>query len=169
MGADPRVMEFFPNTYDRSHGETSAALIRARLESDGYGWWALEVKGGAPFAGVIALQMVPAEMPFAPVMEVGWRLAFEVWGRGFATEGALGALGFGFERLECDEIVALTAAINLRSQRVMEKLGMMHDSADDFENPKLPAAHRLRKHVLYRLRREAFFARGLGAAHYTVL
>ncbi|MBC5828846.1 MAG: GNAT family N-acetyltransferase [Candidatus Eremiobacteraeota bacterium] len=113
--------------------------------------------------------MVPAEMPFAPAMEVGWRLAFEAWGRGFATEGALGALGFGFERFECDEIVALTAAINLRSQRVMEKLGMMRDSADDFEHPKLPAAHRLRRHVLYRLRRDAFFARRLGAADYTVL
>ncbi len=155
MSADPRMMEFFPETYDRARSESSAAAMRAQLEADGYGWWAVEVKGGPAFAGIIALQLVPAEMPFAPAMEVGWRLAFEVWGHGLATEGARAALSFAFERLRRDEVVALTAATNLRSQRVMQNLAMSRDPAEDFEHPKLEPGHPLRKHVLYRINREA--------------
>lgn len=167
--ADPRVMQFFPKTSDHAESRASAAVMRSRVETEGYGWWAVEVKGGQPFAGVIALQKVPGEMPFAPAMEVGWRLAFDLWGRGLATEGALGALGFAFERLECDEIVAFTAAINLRSQRVMEKLGMQHDLAHDFKHPKLPAGHPLQNHVLYRLRRGAFLTTEHRGSRYTLL
>ncbi len=168
LNADPRVMQFFPNTYDRARSETSAAGMRERLKADGYGLWAVEVKGGLKFVGMIGLQSVPAEMPFAPAVEVGWRLAFEVWGRGFATEGARAALGFGFERLDRNEIVALTAATNFRSQRVMQKLAMSHDEAEDFEHPGLQPSHPLCKHVLYRLGRERFLADGCNAQSYTL-
>ncbi len=161
-------MQFFPNTYDRARSETSAAVMRERLEADGYGLWAVEVKGGPKFVGMIGLQIVPAEMPFAPAMEVGWRLAVEVWGRGFATEGARAALGFGFERLGRKEIVALTAAANLRSQRVMQKLAMSHDEAENFEHPGLQPSHPLCNHVLYRLGRERFLTDGRNAQSYTI-
>ncbi len=157
LNADPRVMEFFPSTYDRARSESSAAAIRRDLESDGYGWWAVEVAGGAVFAGVVALQQVPFQAPFTPALEIGWRLGHDSWGHGYATEGARAALDFAFDVLGRDEVVALTAVPNLRSQRVMQRLGMRHDSRDDFELPRLEAGHPLRRHVLYRVRRDDWF------------
>jgi RimJ/RimL family protein N-acetyltransferase len=156
MSADARVMEFFPSTHERADAEHTAAVMRERMARDGFGWWALEVKGGAPFAGVIALQDVPFEAHFTPAFEVGWRLAQEHWGRGYATEGARAALDFAFAELRRDEVVAMTAAINLRSQTVMRRLGMTYDEADDFDNPRLEAGHRLSRHVLYRIRPSRF-------------
>jgi len=155
MSADPRVMEFFPSTLERADAERTAAVMRERMERNGFGWWALEVKGGAPFAGVIALQDVPFESHFTPAFEVGWRLAHQYWGRGYATESARAALDFAFTELQHDEVVAMTAAVNLRSQMVMQRLGMTYDAADDFDNPRLPAGHRLQRHVLYRAKRVA--------------
>jgi len=153
MGADERVMEFFPETYDRPKALSIAALIRAALDANGFGWWVLEPKEGPSFGGVIALQAVPFEAPFTPAIEVGWRLPHELWGKGYATEGALAALSFAFDKLRVDEVVAMTSALNLRSQRVMERLGMTRDPADDFDHPKIPAGNRLQRHVLYRIRR----------------
>jgi RimJ/RimL family protein N-acetyltransferase len=153
MSADPRVMEFFPSILTPAEAEKTAVRMCDLLTRDGFGWWALDVKGGAPFIGVIALQMVPFDAAFTPAMGVGWRLAFEHWGRGYATEGARAALRFGFEALDQAQIVAMTAAVNLRSQHVMERLGMARDPVDDFDHPRLADGHPLRPHVLYRLRR----------------
>jgi ribosomal-protein-alanine N-acetyltransferase len=152
MCADPRVMEFFPATIERARAESMAQQMRTALERDGYGWWPIEVKGGAPFAGVIVLQEIPFEAHFTPAMEVGWWLAFEHWGHGFATEGARAALGHAFGELHRSEIVAITTPVNLRSQRVMQRLGMTCDPNEDFENPRVAEGHPLRTHVLYRVR-----------------
>ncbi len=152
-GLDPRVMEFFPALSERADAEKRVAVMRERLERDGYGWWALEVKDGAPFAGVIVLQDVPFDAPFTPALEIGWRLAHEHWGRGYATEGARAALAFAFDELGRDEVVAITAALNLRSQKVMERLGMTREERDDFDHPRVPPGHRLQSHVLYRIKR----------------
>ena len=137
MNADPRVTEFFSTTYTRAIAESTAAVRRRELDELGHGWWVVEVRGGAPFTGVIALRDVPFQAHFTPAWEVGWRFAPEFWGNGYATEGARAALDFGFERLALPEIVAMTAVANLRSQRVMQRLGMTHDPADDFDHPKM--------------------------------
>jgi RimJ/RimL family protein N-acetyltransferase len=155
MSADPRVMEFFPSTLERADAERTATVMRERMERNGFGWWALEVKGGAPFAGVVALQDVPFESHFTPAFEVGWRLPYAHWGRGYATESARAALDFAFTELQHDAVVAMTAAVNLRSQKVMQRLGMTYDAVDDFDNPRLAAGHRLQRHVLYRAKRMA--------------
>ena len=151
MNADARVTEFFSRKYTRALSEASATAIREQLHRDGYGWWAVEVRGGAPFAGVIALQKVPFPAAFTPAREIGWRFSFENWGRGYATEGAKAALDFAFNVLDWHEIVAFTAELNLRSQRVMERLGMTHDPGDDFDHPNIEPGHALRRHVLYRI------------------
>lgn len=151
MNSDPRVMEFFPRIESRAELEASAQRLRERLERDGYGWWVAEVTASGAFAGVLALQDVPSNVPFAPALEVGWRLVPELWGSGYATEGARELLAFAFSRLRKDEVVAMTAAINLRSQRVMERLGMRRDARDDFDHPRIAAGHRIRPHVLYRI------------------
>ncbi len=152
MNADPRVMEFFPSLYTREDAERTMAKMREYLERDGYGWWVLERKEDASFAGVIALQTVPFEAPFTPATEVGWRLAHAYWGSGYATEGARAALDFAFNERKLDEVVAMTALSNVRSQKVMERLGMTHDPRDDFDHPLIEAGHRLNRHVLYRVR-----------------
>jgi RimJ/RimL family protein N-acetyltransferase len=90
---------------------------------------------------------------FTPCVEIGWRLSAEYWGRGYATEGAKAALSFGFDELQLVEIVSYTVPDNVRSRRVMERIGMTHDAAGDFDHPVLPEGHRLRRHVLYRIAR----------------
>jgi len=152
MNADPRVMEFFPSTLERERSIASATAMRAELERDGYGWFVAEIKGGLPFAGTIALQPVPFAAPFTPANEIGWRFAVDAWGHGYATEAASAALSFAFHYLKWTEVVAMTAEINARSRRVMERLGMTHDPSDDFDHPRLAMGDRLKRHVLYRAR-----------------
>jgi RimJ/RimL family protein N-acetyltransferase len=130
-----------------------ACEIRTQLERNGYGWWIVEIKESGRFAGVICIDDVGYDVPFAPPREVGWRLAFDAWGHGYATEGAAAALDFAFRTLGWDEVVAMTAALNIRSQRVMERLGMKRDLAGDFDHPRIEEGHRLRPHVLYRIRK----------------
>lgn len=158
LNADPVVMEHFPAPLTRAESDAVAGRMRRSLAERGYGWWAAEAPGVAPFVGVIALAVPNFEAPFMPAVEVGWRLATAFWGRGYATEGAREALRFGFEDLNLEEIVSLTATTNTRSQAVMQRLGMRHDPADDFDHPKLPPGHRLRRHVLFRRMREDWAA-----------
>ncbi len=153
LNADPRVMEHFPALLSREESDAAMARIEAHFDQHGFGLWAMEIAGVAPFAGFIGLAVPRFEALFTPCVEIGWRLAAEYWGRGFATEGAKAALAFGFESLRLEEIVSFTVPGNVRSRRVMEKLGMTHDPCDDFDHPLLPAGHVLSRHVLYRAAR----------------
>ncbi len=153
MNADPRVTEFLARAYTRAMSEAGAVAMREALERKGYGWWVVDVRGGPEFAGVVALQEVPFEAPFTPANEIGWRFAPDSWGRGYATEGARAALAFAFDSLGWEEVVAFTAASNVRSQRVMDRLGMSRNPADDFDHPRLDRDHPLLRHYLYRIRK----------------
>lgn len=153
MNADPRVMEFFPKALTPEESDAMAGRIRARLETQGWGLWAVEIAGGAPFVGYVGLAAPLFAAPFMPCVEIGWRLAAEHWGRGYATEGARAALGFGFNQLGLAEIVSFTTTANARSRRLMERLGLRHAPAEDFDHPNIPAGHPVRPHVLYRLTR----------------
>ncbi|HET9028634.1 MAG TPA: GNAT family N-acetyltransferase [Candidatus Aquilonibacter sp.] len=152
MNADPRVMEHFVATtpIERSHAQ--ARLMHDDLERDGYGWFILELRNQLGFAGVIAIAGISWDAPFEPRREVGWRLPVERWGNGYATEGASAALRYAFDTLRWPEVVAMTATGNNRSQRVMQRLGMTRDPAEDFGHPRVPEGHRICRHVLYRLR-----------------
>ncbi|HEV2973344.1 MAG TPA: GNAT family N-acetyltransferase [Pirellulales bacterium] len=153
LNADPRVMEHFPAILSREESDAVVARIEDHFARHGFGLWAVEVTDVAPFAGFIGLSVPRFEARFTPSIEIGWRLAADFWGRGLAVEGAQAALRVGFDMLGLDEIVSFTVPENLRSRRVMEKLGMTHDPADDFDHPLLAAGHRLRRHVLYRIAR----------------
>jgi len=153
MNADPRVREFFPSTLTGDESAASAASIVAHWNEHGFGLWAVEVPGAAPFVGFVGLSIPPFHAHFTPCVEVGWRLAVPYWNRGYATEGGRAALTFGFDVLKLQEIVSMTTEGNVRSRRVMERLGMHRDPADDFDHPNIAAGHPLRRHVLYRLRR----------------
>jgi RimJ/RimL family protein N-acetyltransferase len=153
LNCDPRVMEFFPGMLSREESDARVDRIEAHFQQHGFGLWAVEIPGITPFAGFIGLAIPPVEMGFAPCIEIGWRLDATFWNRGYATEGARAALAFGFHWLQAEEIVSFTVPLNVRSRRVMEKLGMTHSASDDFDHPLLPEGHPLRRHVLYRLRR----------------
>ncbi|MEU6997504.1 GNAT family N-acetyltransferase [Nonomuraea sp. NPDC046570] len=154
LNADPKVMEYFPGLLTRERSDHLVDRIEQSFDELGYGLWALEVRESGEFIGFTGLALQTFEAPFTPAVEVGWRLTRHAWGHGYATESARAAVAYGFDRLGLAEIVSMTAAVNLRSRAVMERLGMTHDPADDFEHPSVVSPDSpLRPHVLYRLRR----------------
>jgi ribosomal-protein-alanine N-acetyltransferase len=153
MNADPRVMEHMPQVLSRAESDAAAARILTHFDAHGWGLWAVEVPGTVDFAGYVGLTTVPFEAHFTPAVEIGWRLAFEHWGFGYAIEAARAALTFGFDEAGLAEVVSMTVLANRRSWRVMERLGMTRSPADDFDHPRLPEGHPLRRHILYRMRR----------------
>ncbi len=153
MNADASVMEFFPGRLSAEESDAFVDRIQQHFEDHGFGLWAVEVKKSAPFIGFVGLAIPRFEAHFTPCVEIGWRLDASHWGNGYATEGALAALDFAFQYLQRDEIVAMTTVRNMRSRRVMEKLGMTHSTADDFDHPLVPDGHPIQQHVLYRVRR----------------
>lgn len=154
MNADRVVMEHFPSTLTGVESDDLVDRFEQHFEERGYGLWAVEVLGGEPFIGFVGLNSWDSDFdaPFTPAVEVGWRFAADHWGRGFATEGAAAAVAFAFGELRLDDIVSFTVVANQPSRRVMERLGMTHDPADDFDHPRLPEGHPMRRHMLYRLR-----------------
>jgi RimJ/RimL family protein N-acetyltransferase len=153
MNADPQVMEHFPGLLSREESDMRVERMQRHFEDWGFAQWAVEIPGITPFAGFIGLSVPQFEAAFTPCVEIGWRLAAEFWGHGYATEGALAALKFGFETLKLEEILSWTTTANTRSRRVMERIGMTHDASGDFDHPSLPEGHRIRRHVLYRIAR----------------
>ncbi|WP_310486377.1 GNAT family N-acetyltransferase [Chamaesiphon sp. VAR_69_metabat_338] len=151
LNSDPQVMEFLPNLLDRVASDAMFDRLQSRIADRGWGFWAVESKIDRQFIGFVGLNIPQYELSFAPCVEVGWRLAVEYWGKGYATEAAKGALEIGFERLDVPEIVSFTTT-NHRSRAVMERLGMER-AAETFEHPLLAVGHPLREHYLYRLAR----------------
>ncbi|HKE94785.1 MAG TPA: GNAT family N-acetyltransferase [Povalibacter sp.] len=155
LNADPRVMEYLFDPLPRAESDAAADRIERHFAERGFGFWAVEIPGVVAFAGMVGLAVPRFEAHFTPCVEIGWRLAAEYWGRGYATEAASAALQSGFDHLALREIVAFTVPANTRSRAVMERLGMSRDAADDFDHPFIAAGHPLRRHVLYRKRNEA--------------
>jgi RimJ/RimL family protein N-acetyltransferase len=150
MNADPRVMQHFPKVLTREESDTGVARLRDGIKNRGWGFWAAERRTDGRFLGFIGVSPVRDELPFAPGVEVGWRLDPIAWGQGYATEGAREALRFAFETLALDEVVAYTAVHNEKSVAVMRRLGMNEDQP--FEHPALPKEHRLQPHRLFRIK-----------------
>jgi RimJ/RimL family protein N-acetyltransferase len=153
LNGDPETMRFFPAPPSREESDELAGRERRQIEEEGWGLWAVEVVGGAGFIGFVGLARPSFEARFTPAVEVGWRLARDHWGHGYATEAGRAALAHGFEDLGLEEIVSFTSPLNEPSWRVMQRLGLSHDPADNFEHPRVPVGHPLRLHVLYRLSR----------------
>jgi RimJ/RimL family protein N-acetyltransferase len=156
LSADPNVMLHFPATLTREQSDAFVEREQALIAERGWGLWAVELVQRSSFMGYVGLAERRFDAHFTPAVEVGWRLAREHWGNGYASEGARAAVAFAFDELGLDEIVSFTTVGNDRSRRVMERLGMTHDAADDFEHPLLAHGHPLRPHALYRLRRNDF-------------
>lgn len=151
MNADPEVMEHFVALLTREESDAFVDRIEAGFAEHGFGVWAVEEISTGTFIGFTGLLHQSFEAPFTPAFEIGYRLARQAWGQGYATEAAREALKFGFERAGLAEIVSMTSVGNVRSRAVMRKLGMTHDPDDDFDHPRVPDGHPLQRHVLYRM------------------
>ncbi len=156
MNSDTEVMRFLPKLLSREESDAMVARIEEHFEQHGFSWWALEVKETGEFIGFTGLAVPKFESHFTPCVEIGWRLAKTHWKRGFATEAAHAALQFGFSSIGLNEIVSFTVPANKPSIAVMERLGMQRNPKEDFDHLKLPEGDQLRRHLLYRLKRENY-------------
>jgi RimJ/RimL family protein N-acetyltransferase len=152
MNSDPRVMEFMPACMTRAESDLLFERINDHFRERGFGLFAAELREEQIFIGFVGLAVPSFKAHFTPCVEIGWRLSADHWRRGLATEGAQAVMKYAFEKLTLDALVSFTVPQNVRSRRVMEKIGMTHYESDDFEHPNLPEGHPLRPHVLYRLR-----------------
>lgn len=156
LNADSRVMEFLAGPLTRNESDLLIDRIQSHFRLHGLGLCAAELRENREFIGFIGLAVPLFQAAFTPCVEIGWRLSVTHWGRGLASEGANALARYGFEGLGLEEMVSMTVPGNVRSRRVMEKLGMTRNPADDFDHPGLPEGHPLRRHVLYRLGKEVF-------------
>jgi RimJ/RimL family protein N-acetyltransferase len=145
-------MEFLPKCFSREESDRLIERIEAHFRKHSFGLYAVELRENHCFAGFLGLSVPAFEAHFTPCVEIGWRLAAEYWGQGLATEGARAVLKYAFADLKLQEVVSFTVPANIRSRRVMEKIGMTHNPADDFDHPNLPLGHPMSRHVLYRVR-----------------
>lgn len=154
LNGDPRVTKYLlPLTAAES--DALADRLAAGIDEHGWGFWAVEAPGVAPFIGFVGIKPLAPALPFSPGVEIGWRLAQPYWGRGYASEAAEAALRVGFEQVGLPLIVAFTAVGNQRSRAVMDRLGMRADP-DLFDHPAVPKESPLRAHVLYRMSRDGW-------------
>ncbi len=154
LNGDPRVGAWLGGTLDRAGSDAMIERINAHIDEHGWGLWAAERRADRRLIGMIGLSTVKAEaLPVGPAVEMGWRLAPEAWSGGYATEGARAALAWGLANLDAPEIIAFTAASNLKSQAVMARIGMIPAPARDFDHPRLAPDHPLLRHVVYAARR----------------
>jgi RimJ/RimL family protein N-acetyltransferase len=151
LNADPEVRKFFPGILTREESDALVERIEAGFQVNGFGWWAAEIVETGEFIGFIGLSPLGPELPCGPGIEIGWRLARRFWGCGYATEGARACLAHAFGPLGAAEVVAFTAVGNTRSRAVMDRLGMTHDPAEDFDHPAVPVGHPIARHALYRI------------------
>jgi ribosomal-protein-alanine N-acetyltransferase len=158
LNAHPLVIESLGSSPSRTESDGMIERYSAEMAQEGWGLWAVgeAEEGGAAFVGTVGLHRVRRELPFAPAVEIGWRLHPDFWGLGYATEAAGAALWFGFEEAGLTEIVSLTATVNTKSQAVMVRIGMRRDVDGDFDHPSVPAGSPLRCHVLYRITRRGW-------------
>jgi len=151
LNQDPEVMEFLGPPLSRYQSDQLVDRFVSEQEISGYCPWVVELSQSGEFVGFVGLQSVPDYLNFVNGLEVVWRLKSKFWGLGLATEAAHAALRIGFGSLGLAQVVSMTSKLNVRSQRVMQRLGISHNEDDDFKHPAVDVESRLRAHVLYQL------------------
>ncbi len=148
---DPEVMRY--RFAPLSHQESDALIdqIEASFDENGFGLWAVERLEDGRLLGFTGLGTSDFGARFCPAIDIGWTLARDVWGHGYATWGAVAAMNFAFNELQLDQVVAHTTQLNERSQVAMRRLGMTNDPGDDFDAPWYEMGHPRRRFVLYRM------------------
>lgn len=149
MNADRKVMRYFPNPLTREESDQLIAKFECHFQEKGYGIWAVELKESKKFIGFIGLLTIRMDVDFQDSTEIGWRLDYPFWKKGYAVEGAKACLNYAFHTLQLSEVYSFTAVLNKDSEKVMQRIGM--SKVKEFNHPKLETDHPLRRHVLYKL------------------
>ena len=157
LNSDPDVMQYFPDILSKQESDQLAQRIQTLITTNGWGFWAIEVKDTRQFIGFTGLNKPQYKIPCSPCTEIGWRLSKSSWGKGYATEAAKAALSFAFESLSLSEVYAFTTVKNDRSRAVMERLQMINTN-QNFHHPEVPIDSHLREHVLYKITNEQWFS-----------
>jgi RimJ/RimL family protein N-acetyltransferase len=158
VNGDSRVNSWLGGPIDRAQSDASLDRISAHIRDHGFSFWGAEYRPEKRLIGMIGLGHMPTDLPPAPAIEIGWRLAPDYWGRGLAVEGATAVLKWAFANLAIDEVVAITSGINARSQAVMRRIGMLEDPSRGFDHPRVGEDDPLRRHVLYAAHRSTWRA-----------
>ena len=153
LNDDPEATRYFPNRLTPERSDQLMDRWQEHIDRRGWGFWAVERVLDGAFIGAVGIGNILLDVPFAPAVEIGWRLLPCYWRKGYASEAAREALRIGFDEVRLDEIVAFTLPVNMASRGVMERLGMRRDPAGDFDHPSLEVDHPMCRHVLYRLKR----------------
>ncbi|MBI0426631.1 GNAT family N-acetyltransferase [Psychrobacter sp. NG27] len=153
MNADLEVMKYFPKPLLPKVSDAIANKCSQLIKDNGWGFWAVSLKETDTFIGMVGLNEAHTDMPFAPAVEIAWRLHKDYWGQGYATEAARASLHYAFTKLALEDVVSFTTVINKRSQLIMQRIGMIN-LQENFYHPMLEADHRLAKHVLYKITRQ---------------
>lgn len=156
LNSSKENLPFFPNPFSKDESDKFIDKTISLIEKNGFGLFAVEIKSTGEFIGFTGLHNPTYKTHFTPCTEIGWRLHKNFWGKGYATEAAKGALDFAFNQLKLDEIVSFTATLNTPSIKVMERIGMTRDESGEFDHPNVPDGHILKRHVLYRLKRDQY-------------
>lgn len=151
INAGERVMEFMRGALTHAQSDGLADRIEAHFRRHRFGLYAVELRGDCPFIGYVGLAVPSFQAHFTPFVEIGWRLSADYWGKGLATEAARQIVSYASKQLGLQALVSFTVPANIRSRRVMEKLGMSRNANEDFDHPGLPEGHPLCRHVLCRL------------------
>ena len=155
INADPMVMEYYPGILDSKQSNDLAYKIKGRIEENGWGFWAVELKNSNAFIGFVGLNKPSYELPVTPCVEIGWRLSQKHWGQGYATEAAQKCLEVAFCQLNFSEVYSFTPVQNKRSEAVMLRLNMLN-MQKNFAHPIIPKGSSLREHVLYKITQQAW-------------
>ena len=150
MNADVKVMEYYPSVLTAEQSNDLADKIQARIKENGWGFWAIELKSTNTFIGFTGLNEPSYVLPVTPCIEIGWRLAYQYWGKGYVTEAARKCLSVAFEQLKCPVVYSFTSVQNKKSEAVMQRLNMVN-LEQNFEHPIIPIDNPLREHVLYNI------------------
>jgi len=151
LNSDPVVMKYFVEPWSAQHSLRSLTNILNHIAENGFGKLVVEIPGETEFAGLIGLKRVRWEAHFTPAVEFSGRLCSRYHGQGYGPEALRALAGFGFNRLGLKEIYGFTSLLNIPSRRMMEKAGMTYVEGADFDHPRIPDGHALKRHVLYRI------------------
>lgn len=156
MNADPAVMAHLDGPIDSTETAAMIARLRAAQAGGGCTFWAIERRDDAALLGFCGLRIGGHPgTPVHEVLEIGWRLRADAWGQGYAGEAARASLAWGWANMPHERILAWTVPANQPSWRLMERLGMTHDPALDFDHPRFPPGHPLCRHITYSIARPA--------------
>lgn len=147
MNADLEVMEYFPKPLSTEESNRFIENITQMIRDFGYGLYAVDRLDNSEFIGYIGFWHLDLEGYANPSIEIGWRLHKNHWNQGFATEGALKCLDYGFKHLKFKQLYSLTSKTNLKSERIMQKIGM--HKIDEFDHPEIKIESSLKRHILY--------------------